>query len=184
MTKDRLLAIGLVALVGALASGLAAQDFPTPYDPLVTITVSEDRPYTRAHTIEIVAADPVHARTQAQLEGRLWRARRVSERGIEHIDSRQCPALRSLALSFADLPPLFTNPRPSLAHGGLPGSALPIPPSRKDGFSTRLTFNSVTADGSEARVETQGGNAFARWGHEAVVALLPCWGPLTPPSTP
>ncbi len=171
-------------MVGALASGIAAQDFPTPYDRLVTISVSEDRPYTLAHTIEIVAADPVYARTQEELEGRLWRARRVSGRGIQYIDSRQCPALRTVALSFAALPPLLANPRPSMVHGGLPGNALPIPPSRKDGFSTRLTFNSVTADGSEARVETQGGNAFARWGHEAVVTLLPCWGPLTPPSTP
>ena len=160
------------------------QDRQIPSDRLVTITVAEDRPYTIAHSIVIEAGQPVYARTGAELEGRSWTATRTSERGTETIHSDACPALRTIALSFATLPPIQVRPMPSVAHGGEPGAALPMPPTRKDGFSTRLAFASETADGSYASVEVAGGNDYSRWGHDAVSALLRCWGPLTPNRAP
>jgi len=169
----------LAALLSA--PGVAsAQDRHIPSDRLVTITVADDPYYTIAHSIVIEAGQPVYARTRADLEGRSWTATRTSERGAETIHSDACPALRTIALSFATLPPLQVRPMPSVAHGGEPGMALPMPPTRKDGFSTRLTFATETADGSYASVEVAGGNDYSRWGHDAVSALLRCWGPLTP----
>lgn len=145
-------------------------------DRLVTITVAEDRHYTLAHEIVIEPDEPFAVRTEAQLEGRLWRATRTSERGVEEVRSDMCPALRRLALSFADLPDIPVSPRPSRVHA----EAEPIPPTRKDGFQTRLRFATRTDDGSYATVEIAGGNAYAQWGHDAVSALIGCWGPLTP----
>lgn len=159
-----------------LASGCTAkaQDAAMGFDSLVTITIAEDRPYTLAHKIVIRAEEPVAARTEAQLEGRLWTATRVSERGVEKVRSDNCPALQRLALSFSSLPDIPVSPMPSRLHS----DAEPLPPTRKDGFSTRLSFKTQMEDSSYGTVEVAGGNAYAQWGHEAVSALLGCWGPL------
>lgn len=167
----------ITALV-VLVSGCTAkaQDVSIRFDRLVSITVAEDRPYTLAHEIVIRAAEPVAARTEAQLEGRLWTATRVSERGVEEVGSDACPALQRLALSFSYLPDIPVSPMSSSIHD----DAEPMPPTRKDGFSTRLRFATQTDDGSYSTVEVAGGNAYARWGHDAVSTLIGCWGPLTP----
>lgn len=164
--------------LAVLASGCTAkaQDAPIRFDSLVTITVAEDRPYTLAHEIVIRAEEPVAARTLAQMEGRLWTATRLSERGVEEVRSDTCPPLQRLALSFSYLPDIPVSPMPSRIHG----DAEPLPPTRKDGFSTRLRFATRTDDGSYGTVEVAGGNAYAQWGHDAVSTLLDCWGPLTP----
>jgi hypothetical protein len=171
---------GVLTVLLSTPAIASAQDRQIPSDRLVTITVAEDRPYTIAHSIVVEAGQPVYARTGAELEGRSWTATRTSERGTETIHSDACPALRTIALSFATLPPLQIRPMPSVAHGGEPGAALPMPPTS----STRLAFASETADGSYASVEVAGGNDYSRWGHDAVTALLRCWGPLTPSRAP
>ncbi|NBB64056.1 hypothetical protein GVN18_32845 [Pseudomonas sp. ODNR1LW] len=159
-----------------IASGCAAkaQDAAAGFGNLVTITIAEDRPYTLAHKIIISAEEPVAARTEAQLEGRLWTATRLSERGVETVRSDNCPALQRLALSFSYLPEIPVSPLPSRIHS----DAEPLAPTRKDGFSTRLSFTTQMDDGSYGTVEVAGGNAYAEWGHEAVSTLLGCWGPL------
>ena len=184
MNRLSLARLGLLAAFVSAPVVASAQDRPIFSDRLVTITVAEDRPYTIAHSIVIEAGQPIYARSEAELEGRSWTATRTSERGAETIHSDACPALRTIALSFANLPPLQVRPMPSVAHGGEPGAAVQMPPTRKDGFSTRLAFATETADGSYASVEVAGGNHYSRWGHEAVVALLGCWGPLTPTPAP
>lgn len=182
---DRIhLRLGLLAALVIIPTIASAQDRQIPSEQLVTITVAEDSPYTIAHSIVITAGAPVYARTEAELEGRSWTATRTSERGTETIDSDACPALRTLALSFANLPPIQLRPMPSVAHGGEPGADIAMSPSRKDGFSTRLTFATETLDGSYASVEVAGGNDYSRWGHDTVSALLRCWGPLRPDRTP
>ena len=174
------LRLGFLAVLMSAPAIATAQDRQIPSDRLVTITVADDPYYTIAHSIVIEAGQPLYARTEAELEGRSWAATRTSERGAETIHSDACPALRRVALSFATLPPLQVRPMPSVAHGGEPGADLPMSPTRKDGFSTRLAFATETADGSYASVEVAGGNDYSRWGHDAVSALLACWGPLTP----
>jgi len=172
--------LGFLAVLVSAPVIAGAQDRQIFSDRLVTISVAEDRPHTIAYSIVIEAGLPVYARTGAELESRSWTATRTSERGAETIHSDACPALRTIALSFATLPPIRVRPMPSVARGGEPGAALPMSPTRKDGFSTRLAFASETDDGSYASVEVAGGNDYSRWGHDAVSALLACWGPLTP----
>lgn len=180
MDLRNLLRWGLLAALMSAPTLADAQDRRILLDRLVTITVAEDRPYTIAHSIVIEAGEPVYARTDAELEGRSWTATRSSARGTETIHSDTCAALRPLALSFAHLPSIPVRPLASVAHGGDPQTGRPVPPTRKDGYSTRLAFAAETADGSYASVELAGGNAYMQWGHDAVSALLGCWEPLTP----
>jgi len=167
------MALALTVLLLALP---APQATPLLPERLVTISVAEDRIYTLAHEIVIQADPPVAARTTAELEGRTWRAIRTSARGVETITSDDCPALRAVALSFADLPAVPVSPMASRVFG--PHDLLP--PTRKDGYATRLSFATRTADGSWAQIQIDGGNAYAEWGHAAVSALVACWSPLTP----
>ena len=111
---------GVLTVLLSTPAIASAQDRQIPSDRLVTITVAEDRPYTIAHSIVVEAGQPVYARTGAELEGRSWTATRTSERGTETIHSDACPALRTIALSFAPLPPVQVRPMPSVAHGGEP----------------------------------------------------------------
>lgn len=143
---------------------------------LVTITVAEDRHYTLAHEIIIEPADFIAARTEAQVQGRSWKATRISTRGVDEIRSDTCPTLRTVALSFGDLPDVPITPMPFHLHA----EAEPLPPTRKDGFVTQLRFPARTGDGSYAVIEITQGNVYAQWGHDAVSTLLECWEPLTP----
>lgn len=147
---------------------------------LVQITVAQDRHYTLPHTITIAPERAQRPQSQEQRDRQAWFARRVWDGGEQLMTSDECPALRRVALSFGELPPIEVRPD-SLEVA--PGGAVPIPPSRKDGFGTSLSFRSLTADGSSAVVQIRGGNAYAEWGHNAVAALIPCWGPLTPDPT-
>lgn len=149
---------------------------PVRFEELVRITVAADPHYTLEHEIVIEAEPPVLARTPDERDERVWSATRTSARGIETIRSDACLPLRTLALSFASLPAIPVNPAPS----GVFGPSDLLPPTRKDGYSTTLSFVTRTDDGSWARVEIDGGNAYARWGHDAVAALNDCWAPLTP----
>lgn len=143
---------------------------------LVTITVAGDPHHTLPHTIIIEAAEPGVVRTEAQRAARAWKATRTSARGVEEVTSETCPALQPVALSFSSLPNIPVEPAASRIHG----DTEPVPPTRKDGFVTRLQFDTRTDDGSDARVEISGGNVYAGWGHDAVAALLRCWEPLIP----
>ena len=107
--------LGLTAVLVSTPAMASAQDRQIFSDRLVTITVADDPHYTIAHSIVIEAGQPVYARTGAELEGRSWTATRTSERGTETIHSDACPALRTVALSFATLPPLQVRPMPSVA---------------------------------------------------------------------
>lgn len=143
-------------------------------EPMVTITVAQDRDVVPAHEITIETLIRLTPVSPAERETMGWRATRTSDRGVETVTTETCPALREVALSLADLPPIVVDP-PILR---LRNRAEPMPPTRKDGYSTRLTFTTRTDDGSWADVQVRGGNAYAAWGHDAVARLIPCWGPL------
>ena len=141
---------------------------------VVTITVAEERPDILGHTIQIEADTARPVRSQEELDLRVWRASRTSERGEETMDSESCPSLRQAVHAFAQLPSLQIAPPPMRVHA----DHLSIPPTMKDGYSTRLTFRTLTPDGSEAVVELRRGNAYAEWANETVSSLISCWGPL------
>lgn len=143
---------------------------------LVTITVAEERPYTLAHTIQIEAETVGTARSRAELDLRVWRASRTSGRGVESATSETCPALGQAVQTFTRLPPLQIAPPPMRVQA----APFAIPPTMKDGYSTRLTFRTLTLDGSEAVVELRRGNAYAEWANETVSSMIGCWGPLRP----
>jgi hypothetical protein len=138
--------------------------------------VAGDRPQTLAHTISISADTARTAGSDAELAGRGWRATRSSEKGEQTIGSQDCPALGQAALTFGGLPPLPVASPVLWVQAG----SLPIEPTIKDGYSTRLTFRTLTDDGSEAVVELSGGVAYAEWANHTVNALTGCWGPLRP----
>lgn len=175
MNQTGLIVCAMAIGTSAMAAS-SAQDRIIRFEDLVTIRVAEEPNYTIAHTITIRAEPPIAARSTAELENRVWTATRQSERGTEVIRSTECPALQRLALSFGQLPAIPIRPMVSEVVDPTAG----LPPTRKDGFSTRLAFSTRTVDGSSASVELAGGNAYADWGHDAVSALLPCWGPLWP----
>lgn len=143
---------------------------------MVTISVARDRDAVPAHEIAIEPLVHRRPRDAAEREMIGWRATRTSDQGVETITTETCPALRAVALSLADLPPIPIDPSMLRLRDG----AEPVPPSRKDGYSTRLTFSTRTDDGSWAEVQVSRGNAYAAWGHDAVVRLNACWGPLEP----
>lgn len=179
MVTSRVSASVLLGLLAWFPGNASAEDL-IRIDELVKITVAESRPYTMAHTITITAGDPVFARTTEELGARSWSATRVSERGTETINSESCPALRTVALSFANLPALRIRPMSAIAWGGEPDGGLPMQPTMKDGFETRLSFATRGEDNSPATIEMSGGGAYQRWGHDSVGALLACWGGLVP----
>ena len=165
------------ALLAATAAGfLGSSALAQSGDPIVTISVEADRDHTRAHVIEIIPASARPARSQGEVKGRRWFATRLFGDQTQTITSEDCPALRPLALSFADLPPIELRPD-SLE---VSAEAMPIAPTIKDGFMTTLRFRTLTADGSRAVVEVRGGNAYQAWGHRAVSDLIGCWGSLAP----
>lgn len=149
------------------------------YDPslLVKINVEEDRVYTRPHSISIRSQEGRRSRSIEERDARVWTATRTWEGGSQSVTSTECPAVRTIALSFGELPPVQIAPS-LLAI--MPGGSIPISPTIKDGFMTSLTFRTLTEDGSDAEVEIRSGNAYQHWGHDAVGSLIPCWGPLTP----
>jgi len=173
--------LAAIAVIGIPTRLQASPDrYSIPAAELVEITVGEFRPYTLAHTITITAGEPVFARTAAELEARSWSATRLSERGMETITSEECPAVRTIALSFSDLPTLLMRPLSAVAWGEQPGDGLPLGPTMKDGFETSLRFATRADDNSPAIVELKGSGTYQRWGHDSVTALLGCWGGLVP----
>lgn len=178
MTCLRLcLALGALSLVPA--TPVVAQSDAA----MVTITVDGDRYYSRPHTITIMPDVNRLARTRQEVQDRRWRATRTSEGRVDRISSDECPALRRVALSFGDLPAITFSPWALRAASEFD----PLPPTMKDGFSTRLEFQTVGADGASVLVQIkQGGWPYNAWGHEAVSALLSCWGgePLIPLPSP
>lgn len=169
----------LGAALATVAAGTALAQDQLPGEHLVTITVAEDRNLP-AHTIRIGADTGRPALSREELDHRVWRASRVSEAGEEQVSSETCPALRQAVHAFADLPPLSISP-PTMRVQSAPS---PVPPTMKDGYSTRLTFRILTQDGSEALVELRRGNAYAGWANSTVGSLTACWGPLAPPARP
>lgn len=135
---------------------------------LVDITVSEDVNYTRAHTIAIIPNGSDH---------QSWVAVRRWDGGSQQVTSDECPALVDAVQDFENLPPIDVSP-PVLT--AMRNGSWPIGPIMLDGFSTSLSFQTTTADGSTATLQISGGNAYRLWGHRTVAALIGCWGPLTP----
>lgn len=144
-----------------------------PGASLVTINVAADRTTVQAHTITIAPSTGARPGSVEHRDHQTWGATRTSESGQETVTSDECPAIRSVVSSFGELPALQVNP-PALAVTG--ADPIPVPPTIKDGFETTLSFRTFTEDGSFADVEIRHGNAYQRWGHEAVTALLGCWG--------
>lgn len=169
--------IAFVSVSAILALGPSGQALAQDFQGLVTIHVAGDDHYTLPHTIRLEPATPGVSRSVTELETRLWRATRTSERGTEAITSDTCPGLQNAALSFLHLPSIPIAPSAGAVFGN---ATIPIPPTRKDGFSTRLSFSTKTEDGSTAEVQVAHGNAYAAWGHDTVSGLLSCWEPLVP----
>lgn len=163
--------LGLVPAAPAVAQSDAA---------MVTITVDGDRYYTLPHSIMIEPDVNRLARTRQEVEARRWRATRTSDGRMDRISSDECPALRTVALSFGALPATPISPM-ALRTSSDPN---PLPPTMKDGFGTQLEFQTVGANGAWARVQIKQGWPYNVWGHEAVSALIPCWGSLIPPPSP
>lgn len=162
------LVFGTLTACFLIGGSAAAQNADSHVYPVMKITIAADPTYdVVAHTIDIGAIGP----TTSEESELVWVAQRTSELGIQTIRSDLCPALRSVAESFAHLPPIIpNNTRPPVR-----GDALPIRPSRKDGYSTRLSFTTITEDGSKALVEVERGNVYAAWGDDAVARLHACW---------
>lgn len=150
-----------------------------PDEAMVTITVDGDPYYTLPHSIMIEPDVNRLARTRQEVQARRWRATRTSDGRVDRISSDECPALRTVALSFGDLPAVPISPT------ALRTASDPLPPTMKDGFATRLEYQAVAVDGARALVQIkQGLWPYNAWGHRAVSALLPCWGALIPPPSP
>ncbi len=164
-------ALGFVPVAPAVAQSDAA---------MVTITVDGDRYYTLPHSIMIEPDVNRLARTRQEVEARRWRATRTSDGRIDQISSDECPALRTVALSFGDLPAVPISPLALRATS----QPIPLAPTMKDGFATRLEFRTEGVDGAWALVQIKQGWPYNVWGHASVSALLPCWGPLIPPPSP
>ena len=170
----------MVLIAMALVSPAPVQAAPPPaYDPtlVVRIEVSGDQMYSRPHTIAIRAQEAGLARSAAEQDARVWVASREWDGGSQVMTSTECPAVRMVATSVIDLPPVRIAPQTLEI---MSGDSLPLSPSIKDGFETSLSFHTVTEDGSRGEVTVKRGNVYQRWGHDAVVQLLSCWGPLTP----
>lgn len=170
----------IVMAMALLAPMVRAQAEPqTAYDPAlaVRIEVSGDRAYTRPHAISIRAQEARLSRSAEEQDARVWIATREWDGGSQSMASTDCPAIRTVAVSISDLPPVRIAPA---TFEVMSGDTLPIPPTIKDGFWTSLSFHTATDDGSNGHVTIRGGNVYQRWGHDAVASLIPCWGPLTP----
>jgi hypothetical protein len=166
----RILFLALASLGAALIGGSASSE---PLHATVTLDVSGDATYTIPHKI-VIAATPGLVHSRDELERRDWVAVRTSERGENSINSSDCPALRSAALAFGDLPPLA--PSSVLAFRIAENGTLSFPPTMMDGFPAKIFW--TAEDGT--RVETVGGYWHRLWAHETISALIGCWGPLIP----
>jgi len=162
----------LCLLFGALGSVSAAPAVAQSDAAMVTITVDGDRYYTLPHSIMTEPDVNRLAQTRQEVEVRRWIATRTSDGRIDRISSDECPALRTIALSFGDLPATPVSP-PALRTTSDPS---PIPPTMKDGFATRLEFRTEGPSGAWVLVQIKQGWPYDVWGHEAVSSLLPCWG--------
>lgn len=162
--------LALVFLGATLIGGAAS---PEPLYATVTLDVSGDDTYTIPHEI-LIAAMPGLVHSRGELESREWVAVRTSERGEDRVTSSDCPALRSAALAFGDLPPL--SPSSAMAFRIAKDGSLSFSPVMLHGFPAKIRW--TAEDGT--RVETVGGYWHRRWAHETISALLGCWGPLIP----
>lgn len=169
----------LIAMASLAPMIPAQSDSQAAYDRalVVRIEVSGDRIHTRPHKISIRAQDSRLSRSAVEQDARVWVATREWEGGSQSMTSTDCPAVRTIATSVTDLPPVRIAPVTSEI---MLGDTLPIPPTIKDGFWTSLSFHTLTEDGSRGEVTVRGGNVYQSWGHNAVSRLIPCWGPLTP----
>lgn len=168
--------IRLAVLATSLSFGEAGIASAQTLENLVSITVSGDSYFSKPHMIVIEADTHRVPRSAHEIETRRWRAIRTSDDRTDRISSDECPALREFALKFGEI---ASAPLRPTALTPIPHS-MPIPPTMKDGFPTSLNYRAFHQDGSTVTVAISGG-AFARWGHNVVSALLPCWGPLIPP---
>lgn len=140
-------------------------------DRLVTISVRVDPVLgVPAQTIEIVTDPPIRNITSADLHNRVWTATRVIGSQAATINSNSCPQLRTVALSFSDLPAIPIRPLASLV-----AESRPIGPTMKDGYSTSLAFDTLASDFGLVTVRLDGWGPYHQWGHEAVSQLQSCW---------
>lgn len=168
-----------------IAMALLAPMMPVQAEPriaydhalVVRIEVSGDGYYTRPHAITIRAQEARYARSAEEQDARVWVATREWDGHSQSMTSTECPAVRTVAISVSELPPVQIAPATFKIMSGDP---LPIPPTIKDGFGTSLFFHTVTEDGSRGEVTIRRGNVYQHWGNDAVGSLIGCWGPLTP----
>lgn len=154
-----------------LITAIALQHYPAA---LVTIEVQADRGLP-AHSITISPPSERRPRSAEARDNVVWVATRTWEGGSQSVTSVECSAVRNVAASMTDLPAIPIAP-PSRAVSPDPS---PIPPTIKDGYSTRLLFRTLNEDGSSSDVTITGGAQYTAWANSAVGALVSCWGPLS-----
>ncbi|MGQ2990267.1 MAG: hypothetical protein ACT6RD_02880 [Brevundimonas sp.] len=152
--------------ISAVLGGVAASQVISHRDVHhITIEVHGDRDHTLPHTITLESVRP-YTPDGGSEPTRIWSASRVSERGSDHVTASECPAVDEVVTAFRDMP----RPAPVVSRGG----TIPIEPTMKDGFETRLI---VLSEGVNTAVD---GHSYQVWGHQVVSKLLACWEPLIP----
>ena len=140
MRRSYLISSAAILFLSLFASLTAEPQAVVRPDRLVTISVRADPVLgVPAHTIEIVTDPPIRNITSADLHNRVWTATRVIGSQAAIINSNSCPPLRTIALSFSDLPAVPIRPLASLI-----AESRPIGPTLKDGYSTSLAFDPRT----------------------------------------
>ena len=126
------------------------------------VSVTGDPEYTRPHDIKL---DFDQRGTTAD-SPRVTVATRTWDGGEQVMNSEECPAVKTVADAYANLPPADAP-------------EVPMRPTFKDGFETVVTRRTQSSNYVWSE-ETPSRSELRIWGDYVVRSLIPCWGPLTP----
>lgn len=154
--------IGSIALLGAAMVLFADGDSR----PLVTISVPAQHG-AATNTIDISLNGTDAPRTREQWRDRTWTAVRTSNGATQEISSATCPALKAVAESFRDLPPITPTPLANVVAD----EPLPLNTIGLGGWGAVISFKTF----SGADVQISGSDAYGSWASRAVNELLVCW---------
>lgn len=153
-------------LVASLILGMAP---PEIEDRAALATVAIGQPGAASHqTIAISLARPLGAPlTRDAWQSLTWHAVRTSSHGQEEITSDGCPALKTAALAFRELPPITPTPVATIVRD----EPLPLNVIALGGWGVTVSYKTF----SGADVSVSGSDAYAAWGSGLVNGLLDCW---------
>jgi hypothetical protein len=106
-------------------------------------------------------------RSRSEWRQLTWRASRTTRQGTEEITSQSCPALRSVAEAFKDLPPITPTPPATIIRD----EPLPLNTILLGGWGASVSFKTFGG----ADVTVSGSDAYAAWGSAVLNELVPCW---------